>query len=105
MRFIELHSIDNTRPFYLNIDNIERMEWVFKTQTKQTAYTAIETSYGHTVIQMMSEVISYCKESPEEILQKIAEAEQREHSFMNDWEREVDDQLGRLTVRKEDHSE
>lgn len=43
----------------------------------------------------------YCTETVKEILQKIAEAEQRERSFMDEWKDEVDDHLSRLKARKD----
>lgn len=90
MKFIQLHSIVDNSPFYLNMQNVETMEW-------------IDTSDGYTAIKMMNEAVYYCKETTVEILQKIAEAEQqRERSFMDEWKREVDEQLGRLTVHNED---
>lgn len=101
MKFIQLHSIVDNSLFYLNMQNVETIEW-------------IDTSDGYTAIKMMNETVYYCKETTIEILQKIAEAEwrelemiseekrRRERSFMDEWKREVDEQLGRLAFRKDD---
>ena len=62
MKFIQLHSIEDNSSFYLNMQNVEKMEW-------------IDTNDGYTAIKMMNEVMYYCKETTIEILQKIDEAE------------------------------
>lgn len=101
MKFVKLHSTVDNSPFYINMENVEKMEWTFKPQLQQTAYSSAVEMNKYTKIKMRNDVVYYCVETPEEIIQKIAETEQRERSFMNEWKREVDDQLSRLTVKKD----
>lgn len=63
MKFIQLHAMEDNSPFYLNMQNAEKMEWVSKKHD------------GYTTIKMMNKVVYSCKETSIEILQKIAEAE------------------------------
>ena len=106
MKFIELH--DETDTFWVRADAIEMID------TEIQRENPLERLSWITLRNDCSS--RYCKEPPEEILQKIAEAEQRElemiseekrrreRSFMDDWKNEVDEQLGRLTVRKDGDS-
>lgn len=79
MKFIELHSTVDNSPFYINMENIEKMEWVPSIRTIQTASTATETINGYTEIVMINKDAYYCKETTIEILLKIAEADKIEN--------------------------
>ncbi len=65
MKFIELH--DETDTFWLNIDTVETVETETLTTRPQISSFIMLNGFGH-----------YCKETPEEIFEKIAEAEQHE---------------------------
>ena len=74
MKFIELHCTNSDDSYFLNFDKVTSIRrWVEGETDVETPETAF-----------------YCKETPEEILQKIADAEQRER---------------RLTVRKDGGNE
>ena len=79
------------------MQNVEKMEWI----SKDSASTAINTSHGYTAIKMMNDVVYFCEETTIEILLKIDDAEQRERSFIDDWEKEVGEQLSKLNIRKD----
>lgn len=91
MKFVQLHSTVGNSPFYINMENVEKMEWTSPTtQTTQNASTVIETNYeGYTKIRMMNKEVYYCKETTIEILLKIAEADKIEDddyfSEIMDW--------------------
>jgi hypothetical protein len=88
MKFIELHNGTGAR--WVKIDAIKMIEEAepSKTRPEISSYIRLDGS------------AYFFNETPEEILKKIAEAE-HESSFMDEWKREVDDQMKRLTVRKD----
>lgn len=91
MKFIELHYNKGDDSCFLNPEKVISMRrGITKTYGGSWKETEIETT-GSTF---------YCMETPEEIIQKIAETEQRERSFMDDWEKEVEDPLSRLSRLK-----
>ncbi len=90
MKFIELHSGTDTR--WVKVDAIKMIDAeTLETRPEISSYILLDDS-GY-----------FFNETPEEILEKIAEAEQRhERSFMDDWQDRVDKQVGRLAFRKDD---
>ena len=95
MKFIELH--EGTDTFWVRADAIEMID------TEIQRENPLERLSWITLRNDCSS--RYCKETPEEILQKIDETEQRERSFMDDWEKEVEDPLSRLKAKKDGSAE
>lgn len=90
MKFIELH--DETDTFCVKADGIGLIATARIKKRPQISSCIFLNGFG-----------LYCKEAPEEILQKIAEAEQRhERSFMDDWQDRVYKQVGRPAFRKDE---